>query len=90
MFDPDSGINNDTDMYRGSLKKVLVNLIKMYPDAYLEFINSLFTTVTPLEQFAMSEWREAEAVLSFVYYFGDGCNVNIQSNEYRSTSAVDL
>lgn len=39
--------------------------------------------MTPLAQFAVSEWRDAEAVLSFVYYFGDGCNVNIHPNGYR-------
>lgn len=67
---------------------MLVNLIRLYPDSYLHFINSLFTTVTPLEHFAVAEWRDAEAVLNCVYYFGDAYNVNYQAGPYRGMKII--
>ena len=62
---------------------MLLSLIKQYPDLYLAFINNLFTSVTPLATFDKGDWRDAEAVLSFVFYFGEGCNVNYQNSVYK-------
>ena len=87
-FDPDSGIDSDTDMYRMSLKKVLISLIKLYPDVYIDFLNYLFAEVTPFDHFQVAEWRDAEAALSYVYFFGDGCNVNYQQSQYRGKSSL--
>lgn len=53
-FDSDSGIDADADMYRNSLKRVVVSLIRLYPAAYLDFINLLFRSVVPLEP--ISPW----------------------------------
>lgn len=82
-FDSDSGIDADADMYRNSLKRVVVSLIRLYPAAYLDFIDLLFRSVVPLEHFTVAEWRDAEAAVTFVYYFGDGCNVTVGDNPYK-------
>lgn len=83
-FDPDSGIDADFDMYRNSLKKVLVALIRLYPSLYLDFIDQFFVQVS-LDRFQTLGWQEAEAILTFVFYFGDGTNVNLPNNAYRGT-----
>lgn len=85
-FDAESGIDADADMYRGCLKKVVVALIRLYPAAYLDFIDLLFNSVVPLEHFTVAEWRDAEAAVTFVYYFGDGCNVTTGENPYKGES----
>lgn len=71
-------------MYRNSLKKVLVALIRLYPSLYLDYIDQFFVQVS-LDRFQTLGWQEAEAILTFVFYFGDGTNVNLPNNAYRST-----
>ena len=70
-------------MYRSSLKRVVVSLIRLYPEEYLDFIDLLFRSVVPLDRFTVAEWRDAEAAVTFVYYFGDGCNVTMGDNPYK-------
>lgn len=92
-FDPDSGIDTDANLYRSALKKAIVGVIKLFPDGYLDFVQHLFATVTPIERFAVSDWRDAEAVLTLLFYFGDGCNVNLGTNPFRdrfTSLLVDL
>lgn len=88
-FDPESGIDADFDMYRTSLKKVTVSLIRVSPTAYLDFIDTYFASA-PLAQLAQSPWRETEAILTMVFFFGEGCNVNLPSNPCRSTFSLHL
>lgn len=83
-FDPDSGIDTDANLYRSALKKAIVGVIKLFPDGYLDFVQHLFSTVTPIDRFAVSDWRDAEAVLTLLFYFGDGCNVNVGPNPHRA------
>ena len=88
-FESESEIDADIDVYRNSLKRVIVSLIRMYPSGYLDFIDEYFVNVTP-EQFALREWQEAEAILTFVYYFGDGENVNLNSSAFRGRSLDEI
>ena len=81
-FDPESGIDADFDTYRNSLKKVLVALIRLYPALYLDYIDQFFVQV-PLDRFPTLGWQEAEGILTMIFYYGDGTNVNIPSNAYR-------
>ena len=89
-FDPESGIDTDSDLYRNSLKKAVIGIIKLYPEGYLDFVQHLFATVVPIEHFAVSDWRDAEAVLTLLFYFGDGCNVNLPNQPLRSSHWIVL
>ena len=79
----ESEIDADIDIYRNNLKRVIVAIIRMFPAGYLDFIDEYFVHITP-EQFALVPWQEAEAILTLVYYFGDGENVNMKNSAFRS------
>ena len=81
-FESESEIDADIDIYRNSLKRVIVALNRMYPGGYLDFIDEYFVHTTP-ERFALTPWQEAEAILTLVYYFGDGENVNLNTSVFR-------
>lgn len=76
-------------MYRSSLKKVAVSLVRVSPTQYLDFLDATFASA-PLAQLAHSPWRETDAALTLVFFFGEGCNVNLPSNPQRGVFSLPL